>query len=125
APSPMLTMAMTAPTPMMMPRAVRIDRILLRRSARRATKTVEKKRMGLVDELGGGLGLGQALQLDFREGAVLDGDVVDQLAVAQDEVALAEAGHVELVRDHQDGDALLVEPLEDAHDLDGSLAVEI
>ena len=36
APSPMLTMEITAPTPMMMPRAVRNDRILFRPSARRA-----------------------------------------------------------------------------------------
>ena len=34
APSPIATMAITAPTPMMMPSAVRNERILLRRSAR-------------------------------------------------------------------------------------------
>ena len=37
APSPIETMAITAPTPMMMPSAVRNDRILLRSSARPAT----------------------------------------------------------------------------------------
>jgi hypothetical protein len=46
APLPMLTMAMTAATPMMMPRAVRIERRALRRSARRATLMMLAKRIG-------------------------------------------------------------------------------
>ena len=36
APSPMLTMEITAPTPMMIPRPVRNDRILFRARARKA-----------------------------------------------------------------------------------------
>ena len=40
APSPMLTMAITAPTPMMIPRAVRNDLILFRARARKATRNV-------------------------------------------------------------------------------------
>src|SRR5512137_750594 len=40
APSPMLIMAMTAPTPMMMPRAVRKDLILFRPRARKAIRKV-------------------------------------------------------------------------------------
>ena len=40
APLPIPTMAMTAPTPMMMPSAVSVERILLRRSARRAMRSV-------------------------------------------------------------------------------------
>jgi hypothetical protein len=36
----MPTMAMTAPTPMMMPKAVSVERILLRRSARSAIRSV-------------------------------------------------------------------------------------
>ncbi len=40
APSPMATIAMTAPTPMMMPSTVRNERILLRSSARSATRKV-------------------------------------------------------------------------------------
>ena len=40
APSPMATMAITAATPMTTPRPVRKERILLRASARRATRSV-------------------------------------------------------------------------------------
>src|SRR6185312_5423059 len=43
APWPTPTMAMTAPTPMMIPSMVRMDRILLRVRARRATRTIETK----------------------------------------------------------------------------------
>ncbi len=39
APSPMATMAITADTPMITPRVVRNERILLRRSARTATRS--------------------------------------------------------------------------------------
>ena len=39
-PSPISVMAMTAPTPMITPRAVRADRILLRRSAPKAVRNV-------------------------------------------------------------------------------------
>ena len=42
APLPMPTMAMTAPTPMMMPSMVRTVRILFRRSARKATLRMTK-----------------------------------------------------------------------------------
>jgi len=45
APLPMLTIAMTAPTPMMMPSAVRMERMVLRRSARKETVKVELMRM--------------------------------------------------------------------------------
>jgi hypothetical protein len=44
----MLTMAMTAATPMIMPKMVRSDRKVLRRRARKAILTVTRsKRMGL------------------------------------------------------------------------------
>src|SRR6266700_3312218 len=39
----MPTMAMTAPTPMMMPSMVRVERILLRARARKAIRNVESK----------------------------------------------------------------------------------
>ena len=45
APLPMLTIAITAATPMMMPRAVRIERMVLRLRARKAIRRVMKKRM--------------------------------------------------------------------------------
>jgi len=41
----MLTIAMTAPTPMMMPSAVRMERMVLRRRARKETVKVEVMRM--------------------------------------------------------------------------------
>ena len=40
APSPMLTIAMTAPTPMMMPNIVKAERMRCRPSTRNATRTV-------------------------------------------------------------------------------------
>ena len=58
-------------------------------------------------------------------GGRVDGLVAHHAAVAHDEVALAVAGDVELVGDHDDGDALVVEFLEHAHDLDGGPAVEV
>jgi hypothetical protein len=44
----MLTVVITAPIPMMMPSAVRMERIVLRRRARKATKNVTVKRMAGV-----------------------------------------------------------------------------
>ncbi len=43
APLPMLTIAITAATPMIMPSAVRMERMALRRRARRETVTVEPR----------------------------------------------------------------------------------
>ena len=43
------TIAITAPTPMMIPSAVSTERILFRRSARYATLNVGAMRMGLVN----------------------------------------------------------------------------
>src|SRR5690606_10547111 len=54
-----------------------------------------------------------------------DLNVADDAAVAHDEVALAVVRDVELVGDHDDGDALVVEFLKNAHDLDGGFAVEV
>jgi len=57
APSPMATMAITADTPMITPRVVRNERILLRRSARTATRsTAMDSRRNLR---AGGTGLGR------------------------------------------------------------------
>ena len=43
APCPMLTMVITAATPMMMPSIVRMERSLLRRSARKAVRRVMRR----------------------------------------------------------------------------------
>src|SRR5258708_35893802 len=128
APWRMLTMAMTAPTPMMMPSAVRMERMVLRRRARRETVTVEPRRMGGsagADELRRRLGLEDFPDLHLGDRAGGDLQIVDDAAVAHDEVAPAVVGDVELMRDHDDGDALVVEFLEHAHHLDGGLAVEV
>ena len=52
-------------------------------------------------------------------------NVVFDLAVADVDGAIGVRGHVGLVRDDDDGVARLVEPLEDAHDLDAGLRIEI
>ena len=77
------------------------------------------------DEFGFGFGGEELLHFDFGKAALGDLDVGDDAAVAHDEVAFAEVGDVELVGDHHDGDALLVELLKHAHDFDGGFAVEI
>ena len=46
-------------------------------------------------------------------------------AVAHDDDAFAVGGDVQFVRDHDDGDAGVVEFLEQAHDLDAGAGVEI
>ena len=46
-------------------------------------------------------------------------------SVAQNDHAFREPRHVQLVRDHDNRDALLVELLKNAHDLDAGLAVQI
>src|SRR5205823_7755732 len=90
APLPMLTMVMTAPTPMMMPSAVRIDRMVLRRRARRATRMTLVKRMAGAsvlcgDEFCGGLGVAELGHFLLGDTAVLDQLVAHDDAVAQDE----------------------------------------
>ena len=51
--------------------------------------------------------------------------VADDLAVAHDHDAFAVGGDVEFVGDHDDGDARVVEFLEQPHDLDAGAGVEI
>jgi hypothetical protein len=46
-------------------------------------------------------------------------------AVAHDDIAFGVAGDVEFVRDHDEGDALVVEPAEGIHDLDAGAGVEV
>ena len=51
--------------------------------------------------------------------------IVKNQPVAHDHVSLRISGDVLLVRDHDDGDAVLVELLENGHDLNAGSAVEI
>src|SRR4051812_2247576 len=123
---------------MMMPRAVRMERMVLRRKARKAIRRVVKKRMrvgkgwkksGRVgaggEEFGGGLRFLELGELVLGNGTILNEFVAHDHAVAEDQVAFAVMRDVELVRDHHDGDALLVELLKHAHDLDRGFAIEI
>ena len=54
-----------------------------------------------------------------------DGHVAHDAAVAHDDVRLAEAGDVELMGDHDDGHAVVVELLEHAHDLDAGARIQV
>src|SRR3954468_25061052 len=85
APLPMLTIVMTAPIPMMIPRAVRIERMVLRRRARSATRRMMVKRMGsgrgCGSELGGGFRCLELAEFDGGDAAVLHGFVANDNAV--------------------------------------------
>src|SRR5262249_7955122 len=109
APRPMLTMVITAATPMMMPSIVSAERSLFRRSARSAvTKVIERTFMG------GSCDGSRAT------------DVGDDVPVAEGDAALGELGDVGLVRDEHDRDALVaVEADEQVQDVEARLRVEV
>src|SRR5712692_469921 len=108
APWPMLTVAITAPTPMMMPSMVSAERSLFRASARRANRSVFQKSI-LVDS-GGVAQLfgvfvfvlrgGQRGQHVARDQPIAHGAVAAQLAVAELKRTLGVLRDVALVR-HQ------------------------
>ena len=103
-PEPMVSMAMTAATPMTMPSSVRNERSTLRR--------IESS-----DEADGFPDHARHLQLHG-----VGGDV----AVEEADGALGIGGDVGLVRDHGDGQAkLAVEPRQQLHDLVRAGGVEI
>ena len=62
--------------------------------------------------------------VSLRSCVVKRDDHQDQ-PIAHDDVTLRIRGDVLLVRDHDDGDAVLVELLENGHDLNAGSAVEI
>src|SRR5512146_2873835 len=122
APWPTPTIAMTAATPMMMPSMVRLERILFRASARQAIfrmammsiailGSILKRRHGLQHFRGAG---GRGVEL-----------VAPHPSIAEDQHALGVLRNSVLVRDQHDGQPLLVEALEDVHDLHRGAAVEI
>src|SRR5262245_3591575 len=119
APRPMLTMVITAATPMMMPSIVSAERSLFRRSARSAvTKVIERTFMTSPPTPGG------------SSGGSCDGsratDVGDDVPVAEGDAALGELGDVGLVRDEHDRDALVaVEADEQVQDVEARLRVEV
>ena len=59
------------------------------------------------------------------DAAVFVARVADDLAVAHDDDAFAVGGDVQFVRDHDDGDAGVVEFLKQPHDFDAGARVEI
>src|SRR5580704_17867796 len=101
----MLTTAMTAPTPMMMPSMVKTERILLRASARSARRNVFMKSISYLATAGELLGCicrqfflasgifrilsglllrrGKRLQYVFCDQSVLDQNIPPQLAVSK------------------------------------------
>ena len=117
APSPMATMAMTAATPMMMPSVVRNERSLLRSSARTATR---RRLAGAHDAASCARprAPSRALRGAWRSScdAVPSRTTITRRGVG---------GDVGLVRDEDDGDALVAELLEQRHDLDAGARVEV
>src|SRR5204862_7524421 len=123
APWPMPSKAISEPTPMTMPSAVSAERSLFRPNAWKAMRVAS----GTVIGSGRGRGFGGLPSQEFLAAVewVGDGRVCDNPSVAHDHVALGEAGDVQFVRHHDDGDGALIEGLEQRHDLGTGAAVEV
>src|SRR5262245_15130524 len=102
-PWPTAIIAMTQATPMMMPRAVSAERILLRPIAFRATLRIVRNFSISVSSSG--------------PPATSDLLVVDDPAVTEHHSALGVLGDVLLMGDEDDGLAVVVQALEDGYDL--------
>src|SRR6266404_1668830 len=122
APVPMLTPTMTAAMPTMIPSMVRKERRTLRRIARRAVLRMANIDLSQVDRPLFLVELRQGLR---RMETALDRFVRPDEPIAHHHFALGKTGDVQLVSDHDDGDAALVEGLEYAHHFDASAGVEI
>src|SRR5664279_6530739 len=59
----------------------------------------------------------ETAQFGFRDEAFGHGRVADHFAVAHDDHPLGVLGNVQLMSDHDDGHALVIELLEHAHDV--------
>src|SRR5579884_1184466 len=121
APCPIPTIAITAPTPMMMPSMVRTERILFRASARKAICNVESRSINasLVFQYR------HRLQRFSCAHTISDHFVAPDLAIAKDHSPFRELGNVMLVRHQDDGEAFVIERLKNLHHLDGGAAVEV
>src|SRR6266576_3230367 len=75
-----------------------------------------------LDRLGG---VAPVLQLCFCVRTLGHELILPDQPIPHDNVSLRISGDVLLVRDHDDGDAVLVELLENGHDLNAGSAVEI
>src|SRR6478672_10750719 len=116
-------MAMTAPTPMMMPSMVRIERSLLRASARMAIRIMASKSIRHI--LRSILKLGHVFQSLSCDGPVLYQLVAANRPISKVYAALGEFGDVRLVGHHHDGQSVIIQFLKNVQNLDGRPAVEI
>src|SRR5207247_551380 len=138
APLPIPTIAITAPTPMIIPSAVSTERILFRRSARKATlnvgptlivfvrnvKSLSWSNTGLLFRV-----ICRSCRRFFRLGfggrSLCDNFVAKQNSVAHYNIPPRISGNVLLVRHHHNGDSALIELLENCHDLHARSTIEI
>src|SRR5262245_12188300 len=144
APCPILTIAITAATPMMTPSIVSVERILLRASARKAIRKIIKMFMDvpvlssqLIDCHRTVLYISLIILIIFyvfREQTQLFGGIerlgnrfiADNFAIFEHHHTLRIFRNVMFVGDENERNSLFaVEPLENFHDLDGSAGVEI
>src|SRR5438105_4685471 len=122
APVPMLTPTITAAMPTIMPSMVRNERRMFRRNARNAILKTANIRSGELDGSLCGLELGQF----FRGNeTVLHRLVTTAQAVAHHDHPPAVAGDVQFMGHHHHRHPLVVQLLEDAHDLDARAGVEV
>ena len=119
APAPTATIVITAPTPMMMPSIVSIERSLLTRSASSATLSVARKFMRPPARPGG------RCAAHLRGGILrFVRHVADEPAVAERQKPRRERRDVLLVRDDDHRDAAAVQLLQQRHDLEARRGVE-
>src|SRR3954465_10389939 len=119
APLPIATMAITAPTPMMMPSIVSAERSLLRAKARRASRNVARSSISVFD--------GRHRPQVFRgDQAVFHKVVGTDRPVAKYDLPVRELGGVRFVGATPDRQALfLVQALKDFHHFNGRATVEV
>src|SRR5262252_6191540 len=107
-------MAITAPTPMMMPSMVRLERSLLRASARIAIRMMASR------SISGGsiLQRRQVLQDVGRQWPVDNLLIPPDLSVTEMNRSSRKLRNIGLVSDQNDGETVVVELPENFHDLD-------
>src|ERR1035437_4009796 len=113
--------AMTAPTPMIMPSMVRLERILLRPSARRASRNAAESSITSTSILYRGHGL----QHFARNLRIRDDFVSPDLAVAKYDFALGKLSDIRLMRHQNNRQSIRIQSLEQLHHFDGSPAVQV
>src|SRR5664279_3974506 len=112
---------MTAPTPMIMPSMVKLERILFRPSARRASRNAAENSIAISSILDCGHGL-QHFARNLRIG---DDFVSPDLAVAKYNFTLGKLSDIRLVRHKNNRQSIRVQSLEQLHHFDGSPAVQV